>query len=138
MLSSNDRLANTVADYIKNTFHDKKIGLWLPAMGSFAAEVQQSISSRGMKVAMLQTNDDFSVPAWLLAVDVYSGFANLGTFARMELASNPKLSVIVPAPVLYDQLIPTLQNNTRTHHAHEPHRSVFSGCDSGPGASKSF
>src|ERR1700722_370328 len=35
MLDSQDRLADTVADYIKNTFHDKKVGIWLPRTGPF-------------------------------------------------------------------------------------------------------
>ena len=111
MLDSQDRLADTVADYIKNTFHNKKVGIWLPGSGAFATKVQQSIESRGVKLSVVDIITDASAPGWVPTVDVVVTTPFLTSFLSAARQSNPNLTALVPASVLSEPLIQVVRGS---------------------------
>ena len=82
------------------------------AAGTLATDVRHSIKSRGLKLAALSTSFN-SVPPWLSTVDVLVGSPGLAPSLGAEFALNQKLNAVIPAPVLYDQLISAVRSSSR-------------------------
>ena len=111
MLNSQDLLANTVADYIKNNFRDKKVGLWLPAGGTFATKVEQSIESRNVRPFAVETSSGAAQPSWLGAAEVV--VTSQGSASSLVgPPANSKLNIVIPAAVLNGQLMQVVRRGT--------------------------
>ena len=113
MLDRSGRLSLTVADYVKNNFHDKRVGLWLPGAGELADSIRRSIETSGATNSSLAVSLDPTVPPWLSSVDIAIAAPGFVSSVVPMLESNSALNAIVPAPVLTDQLAGLVQGSAR-------------------------
>jgi branched-chain amino acid transport system substrate-binding protein len=110
MLVPTGRFANTVADYMRANFATKKIGLWLPGSGNFVNDLQKSLGTRGRET---NVSAESAIPEWLSTTDVVIASPAFAPSVAADLSSKPNLTVVVPAPVLTDQVASAVRESSK-------------------------
>jgi branched-chain amino acid transport system substrate-binding protein len=129
LMGKEDRLASTVADFIRATFPKKKVGAWLAQIApAFSVSFQAAAHSREIDLTRVEATaaPDTASPTWITDVDVLAISPGVPPDKAQKLISENRKAAVIASILARDQELALLQAGENVHLVANPSADFFS------------